>query len=216
MRRLLLFVLGSVLGSALGSLLVLGCSFSDAPTPSELTAPPPGRGLPLPPAGTRWQGIGQVVVAVPDVWGTRVGPCSGGSTDTVWYSAAEGIFDCSDWFTGNVLLHFEGGNRLLTLSSHDGIDRSALFARIRSSAMILPEGWTTVPQVPYGATARQAREVIERAGLRPQLVDHPIPFREDKAYFGNVRSNPEIGTPVRKGAIVGLSLVSMKQMGGNP
>ncbi|WP_156390859.1 MULTISPECIES: hypothetical protein [unclassified Nocardioides] len=43
--------------------------------------------VPAPPPGTRWQGINEVVVAVPRTWATSTEPCQPAAPDTVWLTS---------------------------------------------------------------------------------------------------------------------------------
>ncbi|GEP40361.1 hypothetical protein NPS01_40240 [Nocardioides psychrotolerans] len=54
-----------------------------APAASDSPAPQPEPPDDLSPAGTRWAGIGQAVIAIPDSWGTNATGCGTPSRDTV-------------------------------------------------------------------------------------------------------------------------------------
>ena len=56
----------------------------DSAVPVPMVEPAVDVGLPQPPAGTRWAGLGRAVVAVPVEWGTGAYGCSGPLQDTVF------------------------------------------------------------------------------------------------------------------------------------
>lgn len=203
------------------ALLLAGCSSGD---PREPTA------LPAAPEGTRWQGHGQVVLAVPKEWATRIGPCSAGDENTVWYSESHAVYDCSDSFTGDVQLHVEadparapeqdarcetslpslcivtfsvpGTDARFTLRSQKLNHPLQLFARIQESAMTLPEGWSTVPQIPMQGTEEEARALFAVAGLEVEFVERPKDVDLGVAYYGITRTEPPTGFAVRRGTTV--------------
>ena len=63
-------------GALVGSFLLSGCTGDAAAS------------LPAPPEGTRWVGMGQVVVAVPDWWTTGETECYEPNEDTVYFDPA--------------------------------------------------------------------------------------------------------------------------------
>lgn len=67
--------------AVLVSVLVGGCGQSSGDSASDPT-------VPAPPAGTRWVGSGQVVVAVPDWWTTGETQCLAPVEDTVYFDRA--------------------------------------------------------------------------------------------------------------------------------
>lgn len=63
--------------------LLSGCRDDPAPASNA-----PAVGVPEPPPGTRWQGTGTVVVAVPRTWATSTEPCQPAAPGTVWLTSA--------------------------------------------------------------------------------------------------------------------------------
>lgn len=55
----------------------------------------PAESIPAPPAGTRWVGLGRVVVAVPDWWTTGETRCLAPVEDTVYFDQAA-VVDCAN------------------------------------------------------------------------------------------------------------------------
>lgn len=70
-------------GALVGSFLLSGCTDDAAAS------------LPAPPDGTRWVGMGRVVVAVPDWWTTGETRCLAPVEDTVYFDSSA-IADCDD------------------------------------------------------------------------------------------------------------------------
>jgi hypothetical protein len=68
--------------------LVGGCAQSSGDSASDSS-------VPAPPAGARWVGSGQVVVAVPNWWTTGETQCSAPVEDTVYFDMAATV-DCSN------------------------------------------------------------------------------------------------------------------------
>lgn len=84
-------------------LLLAGCAEPDASStavagaspPEEGTAAPGGRTLAAP-EGMRWVGMNDVVVAVPQGWGTATQPCEEPDGDTVAFLGADStVLDCA-------------------------------------------------------------------------------------------------------------------------
>jgi hypothetical protein len=100
-------------------------SSSSAPSsvPSSSSEAPP-----RPPAGTRWVGRDQVVVAVPADWGTSTDPCLTGEGDLVRFDGPPPAWDCAGGRTeGSSLLvgtpgegAFRGGRELDLVARIDG------------------------------------------------------------------------------------------------
>ena len=84
---LLLTACGS--GTSVGQ----GTSASSGTTPAVTSA---GGTVLQPPAGRRWVGIGDVVVAVPERWGTETQPCAEPDGDTVFFiGPSSAVLDCA-------------------------------------------------------------------------------------------------------------------------
>lgn len=47
-----------------------------------------------PPAGTRWVGVANIVIAVPEEWATETSPCVNRQTETVLFLTESAIADC--------------------------------------------------------------------------------------------------------------------------
>lgn len=78
-----------------------GCGDSLGDPPEARTAGD-DTGLP-PPAGSRWVGIGDVVVAVPELWGTQTQPCAEPDGDTVFLAGRSSTrLDCATVPTAGV------------------------------------------------------------------------------------------------------------------
>lgn len=71
------------IGALVGSVLLSGCTDDAAAS------------VPAPPDGTRWVGMGQVVVAVPDWWTTGETRCLAPVEDTVYFDSSA-IADCGN------------------------------------------------------------------------------------------------------------------------
>lgn len=69
--------------------------------------------------------------------------------------------------------------------------------QIRDSLQLLPEGWTTVPLIEYGADDEAAAKILRDAGLKPVLPDVEWPHY----VTGTV---PEMGSVLRVGSEVEL------------
>ena len=101
MRRTLLLAVAAL------SLLAGGCSDPAEPEPSEPSERPEADGGTTttaepsappddftPPAGTRWVGVADIVIAVPEVWATETAPCVNRQAETVLFLTESAIADC--------------------------------------------------------------------------------------------------------------------------
>ena len=86
----------TVLAAAAAVLVVLlGAQLLDRGPLARTVAGAAAEGLPAPPQGTRWVGVDDVVVAVPEWWTTGETRCGAPVEDTV-YVDVSAVYDCSD------------------------------------------------------------------------------------------------------------------------
>ena len=210
--------LRTVVGVAVAGLLVVG-SIAASQLGGERSAPPADQpsgggqsGLPTPPTGMKWVGVGRSVVAVPQAWPVVPGIyCQGPSepfvTITQWHvnvgcppyqGPGRGspqdqlVIDIEGSASGEVIAQLEGspGSSALTQRSID------------ASRTMLPSGWLAIPSgEPYGGagapTVTSEITALEDAGF------HVV--RKNAAPNGDwqqVTTDPEIGTPALRGSTV--------------
>lgn len=183
--------------------------------------------FPDPPSGERWVGMNGVVVAVPVDWPVTDSPCGSRAAAEVVNGSGAAAVDCIEPGGGDARVTFaplDSGPEPSTERSclqmapptcsgavrfsdqNLGIqvqiqadDAAAQVERILDSAMVMPDGWTTVPFA-WGLTVEQRVEALESAGFE---VDG-LGGRTGQA---EVRTTPEIGSPVREGSTITLAYV---------
>jgi hypothetical protein len=203
-------------------LLALGCT-GDSSAPA---APAPASpGPPAPPAGMRWQGVGDVVVAVPSSWGTVTEPCATGAGPAVHYvlpqpvsyrcaetrdpsglritpgdgPGAAGRPACRQSATQSCTLTFARAGAGSFVVTYRGAESEAFVRAVRGSATRLPTGWTTVPVFAYGTSVVEAEELLERAGLVGEAPDIDYPHYA-------TGTDPVPGSAVPDGATVAIEI----------
>lgn len=102
-----------------------------------------------------------------------------------------GIPDLDAWFTVRV-----------PRSDHATIAIGA----IRDSLQVLPDGYTTVPFIPYGTEA-QVVTAMRAAGLATEVEYTTCPANAD-CFFGVTGVEPAVGTVVREGSAVGVTVLT--------
>ena len=180
---------------AAGAVLVFS-SGPDSPDPtsdSDLSVD-----LPLPPAGMRWVGYADQVVAVPNSWTTDDAPCNVPQSDTV-YVAFPGEFFCATPATvprGVVRADQPDQQRA---GVHDRVPRPpARAADPRTRSWRSRVDWTTVPWRLHGSAMNMARE-LRREGLSAEIVREYLP----EATNGK-ETTPSSGTPIRRGTTISV------------
>jgi hypothetical protein len=205
-------------------------------TPSE---PPTTDGDPIKdfaaPEGMRWVGAKDVVVAVPQEWGTNQLHCNGSaSAPTVAFPSGDRDELCGAIFEEHLRLDIRSGPsfevplacspQLCTeyplgggesawsldfISSHSQLvvpSRGVTFTlwpsgepypvkEIFSTVRLVPQGWTTLPDMPQDSVARS----LMNAGFTVRFAEAPHPSLRPGAFLG---TEPPIGTPVREGSTV--------------
>jgi hypothetical protein len=180
----------------------------------------------MPPAGMRWVGYGDDVVAVPETWTTDDAPCDVPQTNTV-YVGGQVLRDCASNFVSGVSSlriipsHPESDARtaiacfdmfppvcfggvvlpsgtLLALRVHDQRGEE-LIRQILDSHVQVPDGWTTVPWPP--TVGQGIRNTLERHGFEVVVVETPSVDSN-----APVTTTPTFGTPVEEGATIQLNV----------
>ena len=154
------------------TVVALAASGCAAPADVSPTARRPASLAEAPP-GTRWQGVGHVVVAVPTSWRTEIDPCTQPDGDVVLLPAvARAGMRCAGAPPRG------GSSRVVAPLARDPDARvwfrvrvratsaRRVVAGVRDSLTRLPGGWTTVPAVQYGESVEHAVRLLEAAGLR--------------------------------------------------
>jgi hypothetical protein len=212
---------------AVTATLLAGCSQqasrtqgTDAPAAS---APTPVAPSPTAPADRRWAGIGGLVVAVPDDWGTVSGVCaSPGHHEVAVQAGGAAAVRCALTEPGAPSLTLSppgslgwspgrgvrctgprvcsapvvgGASRFRVTLRGPGAQRELL--ALLDSASTAPDGWTTVPAVEYGADDDAAVEVLAEAGLVGVPPDVEWPH-----YV--IGTEPAVGSLIAEGSEVAL------------
>lgn len=188
-----------------------------APTSTSSAQP-----FPDAPAGSRWVGMNGVVVAVPDAWPVFDSACGDGSPAVV-LDGTDGTADCVHYedlrvsFSPHSIYRPRRDTAACDLSDPGSCYLSRSFAeqgisvgisvepaadrdeaeRVLASAMVLPDGWTTVPFRDWQRRDVAGRTAsLEDAGFEVDASDAPGATE--------VRTDPPSGTPVREGATITL------------
>jgi hypothetical protein len=187
---------------------------------SHLDAQP----FPAPPTGTKWVGMNGVVVAVPSGWPVTDSPCGSGAPAEVINGTRSAAVKCvTTSRDARVTLAPLGSgpepstagscDRTLPSTCYDarlfpdqgisiavevaGEGASSQVDQILDSAMVLPDGWTTVPFA-WSLTASQRAAALEAVGFEVDRLD-------DRTGEGPVETSPELGSPVREGSTITLT-----------
>ena len=203
------------------TVVALAASGCAAPADVSPTAHRPAS-LAEPPPGTRWQGVGHVVVAVPTSWRTEIDPCTQPDGDVVLLPAvSRAVMRCAVSATRGVSsLVVSRASRSRALRCRSSVCRATfgdpdarvwfgvtargtsarrLVAGVRNSLTRLPAGWTSVPAEHYGESVEHAVRQLEAASLRGTSPDVDWPH-----YVTGTR--PVAGTVVAEGDTVELTI----------
>jgi hypothetical protein len=207
---------------ALAVTLLAGCSQGGSRADGS-DVPAPAAPSPTAPDDRRWAGIGGLVVAVPVDWTTVSGVCaSPGRREVAVQAGGAAAVRCVLTRPGSPSLTLSPpgslgwspgrgvrctGPRVCSVTTIGGASRFRVTFRgphaerellaLLDSATTVPDGWTTVPAVEYGASDAAAVEVLTDAGLVgvPPDVDWPH-------YV--VGTEPSLGSVVAEGSEVAL------------
>ncbi len=210
--------LAAVVGGAVASLVVVGTvtvsqQSSEQPTPPADQPSGDGQsGLPTPPTGLKWVGVGRSVVAIPSAWPVVPGIyCQGPTRPYVTITQWHVTVGCPPWqspdggsLPDQTVVDIEGNAsggfmaQLEEISGSGGLTQRSLDA----SRTTLPSGWLAVPSgEPYGGagtpTVTSEITALEDAGFHV-VREHAAPLGR----WQPVTTDPEIGTPARRGSTV--------------
>jgi hypothetical protein len=131
-------------------------------------------GLPDPPKGTRWVGMNDVVVAVPDWWTTGDTRCNEPQEDTVYFDFA-GTYECD-----------MGGVQ----SSRDEVSSLAVLDGAHGTGEYLTRDMRTVRQ----ASGREVKELEECNEWFPGICRRLFAVPEEGVVFAVTIDDPEDGS----------------------
>lgn len=175
---------------------------ADGTSPSVSDAPP------APPAGMKWSGIGQTVVAVPRTWSMWPGlvcPTVDGH-DHVTIAPAGVVASCvptDPRIPASDLISLRDQDRTLVVSVDQGRRGSTVTQpQIETTKTTLPDGWLAVPAAvpptrPGDPTADEEASALAAAGFQVAREQEP---RWDDGPLA--RTEPEMGAPARVGSTV--------------
>lgn len=194
------------------------------PRPAQQVSEPP---FPAPPPGTTWIGKDRVVVAVPTDWLVTDLPCGEQGAEQVAVIDPIRTFGCALLDRPLVVVRISdavtalGSDLDLTCDQSRpqvcsraavpldsarvtigvtavGDDAPAVIDRVLDSAMVLPDGWTTVPAASNTLVGvRQAR--YEAAGFDVTVKDR------DRIQGARLIVEPPLGAPIELGGTITLS-----------
>lgn len=202
-------------------MVVVACVAGGCTTPPAGLRPP--EPIAEPPSGHRWQGVGDVVVAVPKTWRTETDICTLPDGDLVLLPAStRGTYRCGVSPTRGVssLVAVSHGSRTddvrcrpsscrATFGDEDahvwfrvtarGPSARGVAESVRDSLTVLPTGWTTVPAVRYGEEVDDVVRRLAAAGLHGTSPDVDWPH-----YV--TRTRPSAGAVVAEGETIALEI----------
>ncbi len=220
-----------VAGLLLAAGALVGCASDDggpsdpAPETGASAEPvPPSASMPSfdPPRDSRWVGIGDVVLAVPEDWGTTTEPCGAPTGPTVYFVTSEAArVDCAQTPTdgvSSVLLADNesglvyGGRALDIFQEVNGVDRAvhergcgAASGQCRIMVMTSRQhGLAAVIRVRGENAAAQARKILDSLTVVPKgwvtvpLVEYGEEVADVKrrlADAGLVAHSPDVDYP---------------------
>lgn len=177
---------------------------------SHSAAPDQPTSLPAPPTGSKWVGIGRMVVAVPRDWSVLPGIYCPGPTRpyvsiTKWRVAVscppvssrrplhdQSSIDLESSPSGRLVAHLDGSSRVSSLTQRS----------LNASQTTLSVGWLAVPAGELTDGVGMPTVTDEIAALKSAGFHVVVRHADPAGPWRRVTTDPEIGTPARLGSTV--------------
>jgi hypothetical protein len=202
----------AVVGAVVASLIVVGAIAAGQRSTQRVSQPADQpTGLPAPPAGMKWVGVGRTVVALPQGWPVVPGiycqgPIERYATITQW-RVTVGCEPMSNGHGGSqspTAVDIEGnasGDFVARIEGSEGSGRVAKRS-LDASTTTLPDGWFAVPSgEPFGGAGLPTL-TSEIAALKAAGFQVVRKHATSDGRWQPVTTYPEIGTPARLGSTV--------------